>query len=161
MARIGRWLLWGVVGSFVLTVLVIIVALVVGGEDDGEPKASPSREPAVREATAMPKSLTISANTKSSIVTTIKGYAGVRDAAVTQEGDDVNLVLVVDYAISAQQARSLGDNFVRLTKSLGPDAAPGAAIGPGELNYLVGVYFPNEDRVALGAKAKHTSAISW
>ncbi len=159
MARIGRWLLWGFVGFFVLTVLVIIVALVAGGGDD--PQASPSHEPAVREATPTPKSLTITVGTKSQIERTVEEYAGVRDALVTQDGDDVSLVLVVDYALNEARARQLGDNFVRLTKSLGPDDSPGGSIGTGKLNYLVGVYYPNENRVALGAKAKHASSISW
>ena len=160
MKGIARWLLWGFLGTFALFVVIIIVALVVGGDGD-EPKASPPRDPAVREATATPKSLTITVGVKSQIERTVKEYAGVRDALVTQEGDDVSLVLVVDYALNEARARQLGDNFVRLAKSLGPDDSPGASIGTGKLHYLVGVYYPNEDRIALGAKAKNASSISW
>lgn len=85
----------------------------------------------------------------------------IRDASIGQDGDDLSLVLVVGNAINEQYAKELGDNFVRMLKSLGPDDPPGQAIGPGKYNYLIGVYFPDGQRLALGAKASNGQRITW
>ena len=85
----------------------------------------------------------------------------VRDAAMTQEGNRISLVLIVDYAIDPDYARQLGDNFVRLAKTFTDDDSPGKAIGRGKYDYLIGIYYPNEKRIALGAKSRAADRISW
>ena len=92
---------------------------------------------------------------------TIQDYPLVRDAAMTQDGNQVSLVLIVDYAIDPDYARQLGDNFVRLAKSFLKDDPPGKAIGRGKYDYLIRVYYPNEKRLALGAKSRVSDRISW
>ena len=94
-------------------------------------------------------------------MSSIKAYPEVRDAAVSQKGDQLSLVLVVRFATNTQRAKTLGENFVRLTKSLGPDSSPGKEIGKGTYDYVIGVYYPNERQVALGAKARTAERISW
>ena len=83
------------------------------------------------------------------------------DAAISQDGRDLSLVLVVAYATNERYAKQLGENFVRMLKSLSQDDPPGQSIGTGIYNYLVGVYLPNGDRVALGAKARTSDRITW
>ena len=95
------------------------------------------------------------------VIDMIVGYSGVREAAVTQRDNVVSLVLIVEYATSQSYARELGDNFVRLAKSLLGDSAPGKAIGTGKYDYMVGIYLPNEEQLALGAKARTADRISW
>lgn len=95
------------------------------------------------------------------LIRIIEGYSDIMDAAITQDGKDINLVLVVSFATSQSRARELGENFVRMTKSHMKDGAPGRDIGKGKYNYLIGVYYPNEKRVALGAKVSFADRLTW
>ena len=96
-------------------------------------------------------------------VPTMMAYPRVRDAAVGQDGKTLSLVLVVDHAIDPSYAQQLGDNFVRMTKTLLQDGeTPGKQlIGKGEYDYIIGVYYPNEELLAMGAKARTADRISW
>ena len=87
--------------------------------------------------------------------------AEVLDAAVSQEGTDVSLVIIVRSATNKGRAEQLGDNFVRLAKTFSPDSSPGRSIGTGMYNYVIGVYYPNEKKLAAGAKARNATKISW
>ena len=44
---------------------------------------------------------------------------------------------------------------------MSPDDPSGRTIGTGIYSYLIGVYYPNEDVVARGGKAKHADGIRW
>ena len=55
----------------------------------------------------------------------------------------------------------MGENFVRLCKTFIEDDSPGRTIGRGKYDYLIGVYYPNEKRVAQGAKSRVANRISW
>ena len=94
-------------------------------------------------------------------VSTIIEEPQVLDAAVSQDGDTLNLVLVVPHSINPERAKQLGENFVRMVKSLGPDDPPGRQVGTGVFNYVIGVYYPNEKPVARGAKVSFAADISW
>ena len=111
------------------------------------------------QASTRPSALT--ASVKSSAISSIMGYPEVMDAAITQRGDQLSLVLIVFSGTSSQRAKALGDNFVRVVKSLSPDASPGRDIGKGIYDYVIGVYYPNEKSVAQGAKSRTSSRISW
>ena len=87
--------------------------------------------------------------------------AEVLDAAVSQTGNDVILVLIVRSATNKNRAQQLGDSFVRLAKTFSPDSSPGRSIGTGIYSYLISVYYPNEKRVAIGGKARNADRISW
>ena len=125
-----------------LLFLVCTIALIALGSDTSE-------------------TIPLTAGTKAMVVSGIKGYPAVLDAAVSQKGDSVNLVLIVVPGTSESEAERLGENAVRMTKTLSQDASPGNTIGKGMYNYLVSVYYPNERMVAQGAKVTSADRISW
>ena len=92
---------------------------------------------------------------------TMMGYPEVLDAAIVQEGDQFSLALIVHPSTSTQRAMELGENFMRIVKNLSPDTSPGRDIGRGTYDYVIGVYYPNEKKVAQGAKSRVSSKISW
>ena len=118
-----------------------------------------------RDTSEMPKPTappTVSvADIRDGALVSIKDYPRVRDAAIGQDGNKLSLVIIVDYATVPSYAQQLGDNFVRLVKSLLRDGDVGKRIGTGEYDYLIGVYYPNEKQLAMGAKAKSADRISW
>ena len=91
----------------------------------------------------------------------ITEYPEVIDAAISQKGNDVSPVLIVGYSTSQQRAEELGDNFVRMVKSLSQDSSRGKDVGKWMYSYLIGVYYPNEKELAQGGKSKVSDRISW
>ena len=61
---------------------------------------------------------------------------------------------------SPERAKNLGDNFVRMVKTFGPDDSPGEDIGTGLFDYLLAVAYPDETIIVQGAKARSSSRIS-
>ena len=55
----------------------------------------------------------------------------------------------------------MGENFLRMYKSLSDDDSPRRSIGKGKYDYLVGVYYPNETTLVQGAKVSFADRISW
>ena len=104
---------------------------------------------------------TLTESQKDLAIQSIMGYSEVRDAAISQNGQDLSLAVMVDYATSVVRAKELGDNFVRMTKSFGPGPTPGKEIGKGVFDYLITVIYPNEEIVALGAKVRFSPKITW
>lgn len=98
---------------------------------------------------------------KNLAIRTIKDYSAVKDAAVVQEGRNLDLSITVDYATPEENARELGNNFVRLIQTLGPEAMPGAVVGKGMFNYLVMVYYPSGEMLAMGTKPRTSDHITW
>ena len=97
----------------------------------------------------------------SAITRGIEEEQDVLDAAIVQDGAKIRLVLVVPYRTSEARARNLADNFVRMAKSTLRDGGVEKRIGRGGYDYLVGVYYPNEEQVLMGAKARSSDRISW
>ena len=91
----------------------------------------------------------------------IRGFPEVLDAAITQEGDDLSLVLMVGAATSEVHAKELGDSFVRMVKTFGPDYTPTHAIGRGAYSYEITVARPDGSPIVQGAKARSSTRISW
>lgn len=98
---------------------------------------------------------------KAVVYQSMKADALVRDVHIGQDGCDLTLAVVVSAATSELGARELGDRFVRLTKSFGPGPVPAQFIGKGIYNYTVGVFTAAEKRLAMGAKARGATGISW
>ena len=73
----------------------------------------------------------------------------------------VNLALIVGASMSQTEAQRLGENFLRLTKSLSPDDNPRKEVGRGVYDYLIGVYTADQKEVALGAKVAFSPKITW
>ena len=94
-------------------------------------------------------------------VTSIKQNLDVLDAAITQEGKQLSLKLVVPSRTSADRAKQLGDSFVRLAKTFGPGPSPQNNIGAGVFDFLITVVYLNEDIAVQGAKIDSASHISW
>lgn len=91
----------------------------------------------------------------------IKGYEEVKDAAISQKGETLSLVVFVEYGISKEKAREMGDNFVRLVKTFTQDISPEKEIGEGIYDYIVGVYYQNQKEVVMGAKSSIARNITW
>ncbi|MCF8145964.1 MAG: zinc ribbon domain-containing protein [Deltaproteobacteria bacterium] len=103
----------------------------------------------------------ISDEIKESAIYEIKRNPMVKDAAIVQDGKDIRLAIIVGYATSERKAKELGDGFMRLVKGLSGDKFPGKEIGTGEYDYMIGVYYPDKKRVALGAKVRSSPHITW
>ena len=162
MIRANNWVMW------VLFAASLMVSCVGAGpsETESPPGTLAEVEPAVSVEQAIATSTPVPTRSVDEVaamaVPTIVGYPRVRDAAVGQDGKTLNLVLIVDYATDPGYAQQLGDNFVRLTKSLLQDGeTPSERIGTGEYDYLIGVYYPNEKSVVMGAKSRTSDRISW
>lgn len=96
-------------------------------------------------------------------IDTIKEYPEVKDAAVNQDEDQISLVLIVRRNTSKEKAKEMGDNFLRMlmANSMGIENSPSKEIGPTKFSYLIGVYYPDESQVALGAKTPAARKITW
>ena len=143
-------------GLLILLVTVIAVAVSTSGSGDASIRRADRPLPTLPVV-----NLNISADVKLAAKTSITDNPEVLDAAITQDGRDISLVLIVAFTTGESRARQLGDNFVRMIKSLSQDESPGKVIGTGMYSYLVGVYYPDEEKVALGAKSRVADRISW
>ena len=144
------------VGLLVALVVVIEVAASTGGGGETDTEQAERPAPVAKSAEIL-----IQANIQAMAVATIKENSGVVDAAINQDGKTVSLVIIVGYATNERWAKEVGENFVRLVKSLSQDSQPGKMIGRGMYDYLIGVYYPDQERMALGAKARNADRISW
>jgi hypothetical protein len=97
----------------------------------------------------------------SRVIDQIRIEDGILDAAISQRGSDISLVLVVRYSTNVRRARNLGENFVRMAKSLSDDDSPTRSVGQGKYSYLVTVVYPNDRVLAIGGKSKTSNRISW
>lgn len=98
---------------------------------------------------------------KTLAIQAIKDHPSVRDAAVGQKGKQLSLAIIVDYATSKERAKELGDAFVRLVKTFGPEPDPGKMIGKGTFDYLITVATPDQRVIVQGAKVSFSEYISW
>ena len=152
-SRKGLKICCGVSIGAVLLVVILIVAIgVIANTTDTEPVAKRTSEPTATRGTGL---------SNAEIVDQIKIYPEVRDAAITREGNQVSLVLIVGAATSIARAQELGENFVRMYKTFSDDTAPGSSIGTGKYDYVIGVYTPSEKTIVIGAKSRVASRISW
>ena len=140
-------------------VLVILSLLLIAADSDCE--VPEDRAPA---ATSTPRSSPTPAVSVSDIeamvIPNMLNHEVVIDAAMTQDGKTVNLVLVVSYTINMSYAQQLAENFVRMKNAYLRTGKWGRTLG-GEYDYLIGVYYPNEDLVGMGAKARTADRITW
>ena len=98
------------------------------------------------------------------VIASIEDRPEVVDAAVRLRRDrpcQISLALIVTHPLIESEAQALGDSFLRLVKSLGPDTSPGRSIGSGTYDYLIGVYALDETQLALGAKVSGAERITW
>ena len=136
-------------------ILALAAVACSGGSDLGTPvPPSESTGPLILTQTA-----------KDMAITTIKGFPAVLDATVSQDEGDLSLEVVVECGTSETYAKNMGDNFARMIKTFGPEAAPtdptGSEIGTGDFNYLVKVFCGTDTDIALGAKDRNSPNIDW
>ena len=143
---------------FSLILVVLFAVATLAAEGDCETRNTPDT-PERPRSTATP---TVNvADIRDVAISTIEDYPRVRDAAISQDGKRLSLVIIVDYATDPEYAKQMGDNFVRMAKSFLKDGVLGKQIGRGRYDYLIGVYYPNDQKVALGAKVSSADRISW
>ena len=146
----GPWFLRGLVAVF--SAALLFSPLLPDSEPGGTSVAQESPDPTAPILTASARQTAIGA---------ISQYPEILDVGLSQDGEVLSLVLVVNGSISESRARELGDNFVRLVKTFSSDSSPGIEIGLGSFDYLVGVYTPTETEIALGAKSRNATRITW
>lgn len=141
-----------------LAAVLMLVACEEEGDsaDDSEP--TPTEDPSEDESA---QAETLDSDVQEAAISLIMEETLVQDAAISQDGDTLSLVLIVNAATNEEHARTLGDNFVRLVKTLGPDEGPGRNIGEGNFTYIIGVYAPSEEEIAGGSKPASAASISW
>ena len=152
-SRKGLKICCGVAAGIVLLVVILVVVIgVIANTTASGSTVERTSQPTVTRGTGF---------SNAEIVDQIKIYPEVRDAAITREGNQVSLVLVVGSATSITRAKELGENFVRMYKTFSDDDAPGSSIGTGKYDYVIGVYTPSEKPIVKGAKSRVASRISW
>jgi len=103
----------------------------------------------------------LSEDEKSLAIAGIEASPLVLEAAISQKGEHLSLVVIVAYGTNFATAKELGANFVRMVKTFGPDQAPGANVGTGLYDYQVGVYYPDKAFIVQGWKLGNSSKIRW
>ena len=98
---------------------------------------------------------------KAALLFSIKGYSEVTDAEVAVHGHTISLILEVRLSTNEVRARELGENFVRMTKSLLQDGTVGLLPGRGIYSYLVTVGHSRGAIMAHGAKHWRSDHIRW
>lgn len=106
----------------------------------------------------------LSEQSKELAISGIKEYSEVLDAAITQDGEDINLVIVVRPSTNLETAKERADDFLRMTmsNSFGVELSPaGKEVGPTNFNYAIGIYHPDETEVEMGVKQPSSPYIYW
>ena len=85
----------------------------------------------------------------------------VNEALISQDGQRLSLSLVVLVEATQDNAQELGDSFVRLVKTFGPEALPGREIGSGMFDDEITVTYADGRRIAQGAKDSTGIRIAW
>lgn len=95
-------------------------------------------------------------------LTVVTNSHAVLDASIDQRGRTVALSLTVTTATPAGAARALGDDFVRLVKTIAAtEPTPGDDLGPGDFDYVVHISTPTNALVARGGKSTSARAMNW
>ena len=131
--------------------IVAIVAIACGSDDGSTTTGS--------EAKAVD---TVRESIKDIVIRSFMTNPAVSEMSITQDGNDMALVMVVDCSTSIDSAKSMGDRFVRLLKQFSPDLDPSTTeLGTGDYNYQVGVSCENGTSIAKGSKTSGSTQIAW
>lgn len=84
------------------------------------------------------------------------------DAAINQEGDELSFLLIVAQGTSTAQAETLGEDFVRVLESKIKDVqGSGEELAESKYSYLIGVYTPDQHRIAVASKSRNETDLDW
>ena len=142
---------------FTPLLIVLLAVATLAAEGDCETRNTPDTPDRPRRTA--PPTVNV-ADIRDMVISTIEGYPRVRESSIGQDGNQLSLVIIVDYETDPDYSQELGENFVRMAKSFLKDGVPGKQIGRGSYDYLIGIYYPNEQKVALGAKVGDADRIS-
>lgn len=137
--------------NFRIVGLLIVAVMIVAG--CSEERVSPSIAPTV---TVDP-----SERYKELAIDGIKEITGVIDAAISDNGASVSLLVIVESKTSVSRAKELGSTFLRLVKLAGPDDNPTNELGAGLFDYLVAVVYSDNRNVVQGEKLRRATQIAW
>jgi len=143
-------------GLTVLAIATIAAAACGGGDGGGNEEAGTGRTTNL----ARPPG-TINETQERRAIRALTDYNDVADATLSQSGTTLSLFLVVAEDVSSERAKELGNTFVRMAKFHGPDVKPIQTIGPGNLDYVITVTYPNEEKIALGGKKRNAALVTW
>ena len=147
--------------SFLIAAIVLSLAC-AGAAPAPTPSPSPtiaSPEPTRTRAPRLRETLTI--RQKQQATEAMMRKAEVNEASISQDGQRLSLSLVVSPETTPDEAQVLGDKFVRLVKTFGPEALPGGEIGSGIFNYEIAVAYADGTRIAQGSKDSTDTSIAW
>jgi len=92
----------------------------------------------------------------------MRAHEVVVDAAINQEGDELSFLLIVAQGTSTAQAETLGSDFVQiLESSIKETSKPEADFVSDRYSVLIGVYTPDQNRIAVAAKSRNESDLDW
>lgn len=91
----------------------------------------------------------------------VLNFTDVRDVFIGQEHDDIKIAIIVRSGTTRQRAKEIGENAVRMTKTLSDDESPGKLIGKGIYDYRIAVGTSAENIMVQGAKNAGAINISW
>ena len=119
----------------------------------GSPEPTQTRAPRLKE--------TLTNRQKQQAIGAMMRKRLVNEALISQDGQSLSLGLVVRVETTQDNAQDLGDNFVRLVKTFGPEALPGREIGSGFFDYEITVTHADGRRIARGTKDSTSIRIDW
>lgn len=135
-------------------IVVPLIWMIAVSSDQGSGEAR-------RYSAPEPRVSVMSADARQMASDTIELEIDVLDASISQEGEKLALAIIVLDGTSEARAMELGDNFVRLAKTFGPDDNPSREIGRGRYDYLVGIRSAGGSDIAMGAKVGSSPRITW
>ena len=86
---------------------------------------------------------------------------GATDAVIKIKDDSINLAFSVLHGTSEDEAKKIGDNFLRLVMSLSNDESPAADLPRGKFSYMIGALTPDQKWLVMGHKRKGVPKIAW
>ena len=145
-----------------LLITAIILSLACGNALPLTPTPPPTISSPEPTSTPVPRlKETLTDRQKQQAIGTMMRKRLVNEASISQDGQRLSLGLVVRVETTQDNAQELGDNFVRLIKTFGPEPLPGREIGSGIFDYEITVAYADGTRIAQGAKDSTGLKITW
>lgn len=141
----------------VAAVAALVIAAIWAAPDYSDQESGEARA----YAAPAPRAEAISEDVMRMASDTIALELDVVDASISQQGEKLALAIIVRNGTSEGRAKQLGDNFVRMAKTFGPDDNPSKEIGRGRYDYRIGVKTLDGRTLAMGAKIGPASHITW
>lgn len=130
-------------------------------DNDGEiATAGPLEQEAPETANDRQEGFTLLADQQTAILENVKAQ-GATDAVIKIKEDSINLAFSVPFGTTKEEAKQIGENFVRLTMTLSNDENPNASLVKGRFSYMVGAMTPDQKWLVMGQKTSSFSKVIW